>query len=103
MNLGSVRQDPNGKAIPGLRDMMPGTGSSGMGGREMMELLHPFDWTRVFIQPWTSDFETSIWIVAAGFPSSASHGVDGRRDQPQRSIPAWRGHSECELACGTMD
>jgi manganese/zinc/iron transport system permease protein len=30
--LNYARQDPHGKAIPGLRDMMPGTGNSGMGG-----------------------------------------------------------------------
>jgi manganese/zinc/iron transport system permease protein len=43
----------------------------------MMELVPPFDWTRVFIQPWTSDFETSFWIVAAGFLATAACGLVG--------------------------
>jgi hypothetical protein len=43
----------------------------------MMEIVPPFDWTRVFIQPWTSDFETSFWIVAAGFLATAACGLVG--------------------------
>ncbi len=43
----------------------------------MMELVPPFDWTRVFVQPWTSDFETSFWIVAAGFLATAACGLVG--------------------------
>lgn len=43
----------------------------------MKELVPPFDTTRIFVLPWTSDFETSLWIVIAGFLATAACGLVG--------------------------
>jgi manganese/zinc/iron transport system permease protein len=41
------------------------------------ELVPPFDWERIFVLPWTSDFETSFWIVLTGFLAAAACGLVG--------------------------
>lgn len=43
----------------------------------MSALVPPFDWQRVFVQPWTEDFSTSLWIVLTGFLAAAACGLVG--------------------------
>lgn len=43
----------------------------------MKEFVPPFDGNRVFVEPWTLDFETAFWIVAAGFLATAACGLVG--------------------------
>ncbi|MFZ4588282.1 MAG: metal ABC transporter permease [Terrimicrobiaceae bacterium] len=43
----------------------------------MNMLIPPLDWQRVFVQPWTEDFETSFWIVLTGFLAAAACGLVG--------------------------
>lgn len=43
----------------------------------MSGFVPPFEWGRVFVQPWTTGFETSFWIVLAGFLAAAVCGLVG--------------------------
>jgi manganese/zinc/iron transport system permease protein len=39
--------------------------------------IPPFEWERVFVVPWTEDFQVTIWIVVTGFLASAACGLVG--------------------------
>jgi manganese/zinc/iron transport system permease protein len=43
----------------------------------MRNLIPPFDWHSVFIQPWTEDFSITLWIVLMGFFVTAGCGLVG--------------------------
>ena len=43
----------------------------------MSELIPPFDFTRVFVTPWTDGAESFIWIALMGFFVAASCGLIG--------------------------
>jgi manganese/zinc/iron transport system permease protein len=43
----------------------------------MQQLIPPFDWHRIFVQPWTTDFSITIWVVLMGFFVTAACGLVG--------------------------
>ena len=43
----------------------------------MNGFVPPFDWERVFVFPWSEDFETSFWIVLTGFLAASACGLIG--------------------------
>lgn len=42
-----------------------------------MELIPPFDWQRVMVDPWASQFSSTIWIVLMGFFVTTACGLIG--------------------------
>jgi manganese/zinc/iron transport system permease protein len=43
----------------------------------MSAWIPSFDWERVFVVPWTEDFNITLWIVLTGFLASAACGLVG--------------------------
>lgn len=43
----------------------------------MSQLIPPFDWQRVVVQPWTTDFPITFWVVLMGFLVTAACGLVG--------------------------
>lgn len=43
----------------------------------MNQLIPPFDWHDVIVQPWTSDFTIALWTVLMGFFVTAACGLVG--------------------------
>jgi manganese/zinc/iron transport system permease protein len=43
----------------------------------MSDLIPAFDWQRVVLEPWTTDFSITVWIVLMGFFVTAACGLVG--------------------------